>query len=357
MSATSTCGAPAFLARVLANDTLLAEQPLAFGAGETIEIVEEGEVRAACVVLVREFVLGARRVRAGMIGSVATEPAWRKRGLATRLLQRAEETLAARGCAFALLWADAPDFYLKRGYAPCGVENDYLLVSELALACPASSGVRELQPGDEAFVQHLYEQHPVRVERTLAETRALLAVPGMRTLVRERASSPAHPPQVVAYACLGRGHDLADTIHEWGGSSEDVLAVLRGHLERRFPTGGAGALFLMTPGSAADLGYRLVKLGAPSQRGFLGLSKLLDGATAAALLADVLGPTATAHWNGRGLTLRGPRGEAELPLDSVQALLLGGAEVCDEVRAFLTRLGFERPALPLEPFAFGLDSI
>src|SRR6185503_19787636 len=202
--------------RVLDNPDLLAEQPLAFGAGETIEIVEEGEVRAACVVLVREFELGARRVRAGLIGSVATDPAWRRRGLATRLLQHAEQTLAARGCVFALLWADDPSFYLKRGYAPGGVENDYLLVAELAAACPAPGGVRELCAGDEAFVQRLYEQHPARVARTLAETRALLGVQGLRTLVRERTSAPAHPPQVVAYACLGRGHDLADTIHEWG---------------------------------------------------------------------------------------------------------------------------------------------
>jgi len=357
VTAATAGDARAFLTRVLANEALLAEQPLAFAAGETLELVEEGEVRAACVVLVREFVLGARRVRGGLIGSVATDPAWRRRGLATRLLQKAEETLAARGCVFALLWADAPDFYLKRGYAPGGVENDYLLVSELAQACPAPSGVRALRPGDEPFVQHLYEHHPVRVERTLAETRALLAVPGMLTLVRERASSPAHPPQVVAYACLGRGHDLADTLHEWGGASEDVLALVRAHLERRFPAGESGALFLMTPASAVDLGYRLLQLGAPTQRGILGLAKLLDGAAAGALLASVLGPSATARWNGHALVLRGPLGEAELELDTVQALLLGAAEVHDEARSFLARLGFERAPLPLEPFAFGLDSI
>jgi GNAT superfamily N-acetyltransferase len=358
--ALGTAAALGFLERVLATRTLAAEYPLVFDAhfaGETVELVEQGEVRAACALLVREFRIGAHTVRGGLIGSVATDPAWRQRGLATRLLVRAEETLRARGCLFALLWAEDPGFYLKRGYAPFGTECDYLLVSELALVLPEPSGVRELCAGDEPFLHRLHERHVQRVERSPEETRALLGVPGMLTLVRERSGAPTHPPQPVAYACLGRGRDLADAIHDWAGEPEDVLALLRAHLERRFPARETGALFLMAPPSAGELGYRLLKLGAVSKRGILGLGKVLDGRAASALLCSVLGAGTTATWDEGRLTLRGPHRATELDFDAVQALLVGGPEVHDEARRLLEHLGHERARLPLEPFAFGLDSI
>jgi GNAT superfamily N-acetyltransferase len=353
-------GALGFLERVLASRTLAEEYPLVFErrfGGEPIELTEAGEVRAACTSLVREFRIGAERVRGGLIGSVATDPAWRRRGLASRLLERAEDALRARGCLFALLWADEPGFYLKRGYAPFGSECDYLLVSELAEVLPEPSGVRELRAGDEPFLHRLHARHAQRVERSLEETRALLGVPGMLTLVRERPSAPSHPALPVAYACLGRGRDLADAVHDWAGETEDVLALLRAHLERRFPAREPGALFLMAPPGAGELGYRLLRLGAVSKRGILGLGKLLDPRAASELLSALLGKGAAATWSEGRLVLRGPQSTAELDLDGLQALLFGAPGVREDVRVLLARLGFERVRLPLEPFAFGLDSI
>jgi len=349
-----------FLAEVLSAPDLAREYPLIFDprfSGRTVELEREGVVRSACAVLARDFRIGDRRLRVGLIGSVATDPAWRKRGLATELLARAESELRAQGCLFALLWAEDPAFYLARGYAPFGAEDDYLLVNEMIPLLPAPSGVRPLEAGDLPFLRAIHARHTAHVERGEDEFAALLATPGMFVLVRERAASPGHPSLPVAYACLGKGRDLADTIHDWAGPTEDVLALVRAHLERRFAPGETGALFLMAPPQAAELGYRLVALGAVVRRGILGLGKLLDLGAAAALLDSFVGGE-VASATADGVTLRGPASGAELDLDTLQAVLFGGSEMRSEVRAFLARLGFDGSLpLPLEPFAFGLDSI
>lgn len=361
MSTTSTSDTTeSFLCGVFGAPELAREYPLVFDQrfdGRTLELVRAGAVRSACTVLARDFRVAGRRLRAGLIGSVATDPDWRGRGLATELLTQAEEALRAQGCLFALLWAERPDFYLARGYAPFAAEDDYLLVSEMIPLLPATSGVRELVPGDVPFLRRLHALHAAHVERSEEEFAALLAIPGMRVLVRERAAAPGHPPLPVAYACLGRGRDLPDTIHDWAGGCEDVLALVRAHLERRFAPGETGALFLMAPPRASELGYRLLALGAVVRRGILGLGKILDVRAAAGLFDAIIGEE-VASVGTSGVTLRGPASGAELDLDTLQALLFGGSEVHDEVRMFLTRLGFDGALpLPLEPFAFGLDSI
>jgi hypothetical protein len=292
-----------------------------------------------------------------MIGSVSADPAWRRRGLGTEVLLRAEQRLRDQGCVLALLWAESPDFYLRRGYAPCGMENDFVLPAERAAALPEPSGVRELRASDAPHLLRLYAAHGTRVERTLAEMQELLAVPGMVTLVRERAAAPGQPVLPQAYACLGRGRDLPDSIHEWAGASEDVLSLLRAHLERRYPDGAAGALFLLGPPAASDLAYRLTRLGVSSRRGILGLGRVIDLERAAALLGELLDGTVP-RVEERTVVLEGPSGRvARLDPDLVLAVLFGAPDVREDVRALMGRLGHGNVALPLQPFAWGLDSI
>jgi GNAT superfamily N-acetyltransferase len=333
------------------------EYPLVFQAefpGRVIALGEGEEVRSACAVLTREFLMDGTRVRGGLIGSVSTDPAWRDQGLATRLLMEAEAALQSEGCAFALLWADDPDFYLKRGYGPIGTEEDFLIPSALTSALPRPAGVRPLTAADALAIHGLYERHVARVERTTDETAALMACPDMVTLGLERDG------EVVAYACRGRGRDLPDFIHEWGGDSEDVLALIRAHLEQRFPK-EPGHLFLMAPTSASDLCYRLVTAGAKSQRGMLGLGKILDREAAVALLDERLGDAGKAELvereDGCHFQIRGPEAGGHVDDDGVLAVLLGVTDVRDQVRSFLTEFGLQDAPLPIEPFAWGLDSI
>ena len=359
-------GAQALMERVLRDGQPIAEEyPLVFRRefpGRLLTLGDEGEVRCACAILVRDFVVDGTRVRGGLIGSVATDPDWRDRGLATRLLIEAEAALQIEGCVFALLWAEDPGFYLKRGYGPIGTENDFLIPPALAHGLPGGSElgegvrIRAMQAADASAIHRLYERHPVRIARTVEETAALLGCPGMTILVLERGSEP------VAYACLGRGHDLLDAIHEWGGEADDVLALVRAHLEQReLVSGDDGGLFLMAPPAATELNRRLVSLGALSKQGILGLGKVLDRTAAAALLDERLAPLGSAELveadDGRPFRVRGPKQEGHVDDEGALALLFSVAQVRGEVEKFLVEFGLEQAQLPIEPFAWGLDSI
>ena len=356
---TGVSSARALMERELAGGRPLApEYPLIFDPrfdGELLALEEQGQVRSACTLLVREFLMGGTRLRGGLIGSVVTDPEHRREGHGTRLMDRAEEVLRGSGCAFSMLWSSDPNFYLGRGYGPVGGEYDFQLPLELASRLPQASGVRSMRATDARELHGLYERHAARLCRTLEETQALLAIQGMNTLVLERAG------HVVAYACLGRGLDFAHTIHEWGGATDDVLALLRAHLERRAASSEPGQLYLVAPVGARDLTRRLEDLGTPVSRNLLGLAKILDREVVALRLTELLAPHGRVGLAPEGssdtFTVRGPKDLGTLDDDGAIALLMGVAEVRAHVADFLARFGLESAKLPLEPFVWGLDSI
>ena len=339
---------------------LAREYPLLFGAAEgaahgfaTVE--EDGAVRSACAFLRRDLAVGATRVRAGLIGSVATEPAYRGRGFARRALAAAEAELVTAGASVAFLWADDADYYSRLGWNACGAENDYVLPSALARALPGETGVRPRAPSDDEALHALYLRHPERAERTLAEMRALLACPDMEVLVCERWG------RIDAYACLGRGRDLRDTVHEWAGDARALLALLRSFLERRAGRGEEGELYLMSPRSAIDLAARLKAVGVEPVRGVLAMGKVLDLAAFAELARFALdrrGATGVRlDAGGERVHLLGER--AELVCSRADLLEVVFPARGDPSNADLAAdaLGLPKGRLPLEPFVWGLDSI
>lgn len=345
--------------RVSAGAAVGAEYPLVFGhkaPGGVIAVGEESaHPRSACAILARDFVTPQGIVKVGLIGSVATDPAWQGQGLATRVLIEAEAALANRGCHVALLWANDTRFYYSRGYRPIGAELDFRLTPKLAAALPAAEGVRAYRPGDAPAIHALYSAHVARVDRRPEETAALLAIPDMSTLVLERQGAP------VAFACLGRGADLKDVIHEWGGKTEDVLAVLRAHLELRSAAGGMDTLFLMVPTTAVEIADRLTALGCEVTMGILGLGRVLDHPACADLLQRLIGDAGTAVFHtteeGPGVSIATPHGQGHLTDDLLLGVLFPAFGLDDEVQELRTSFGLQRALFPINLFAWGLDSI
>lgn len=336
---------------------LAAEYPLVFdaeGAGRVVVAEQAGAVASTCAILERDLVFPdaegvERRLRAGLIGSVSTSPDARGRGLASAVLERAEAELRASGCALAILWAEAPEFYARRGYAEFGVEQDLLLTRDLVERLPAGPAVTPPSAADLAAMHALYAAHPRRVERGEAESAALYATPGMRTLVARDAAGSA-----AAYLCCGRGHDLAHVVHEWAGDEDGVLACLRVLLA----TEAAEEHYLMAPPDLAGLAGRLRELGAPCCNGVLGMAKLLDPELALAELARAsTRPLERRLRADGGLRVATDLGGVDLTAAELLELLAPARFDCAAIERLEACLGTRFAGLPWAPFLWGLDSI
>ncbi len=337
-----------------AGEDMAAEYPLVFKEGHpgrVLTLGSEGRVDSACAILVRDFLVEGIRIPGGLIGSVSTATEKRNEGLATKILDQAEEALRQEGCIFSLLWADVPQFYCDRGYGPIGAEDDFVISDIIAEGFPYPQGARPRTDADTPAIHKLYQAHSARVDRTEDETHDLMNCPGMRTLVLERDG------EVCAYACLGRGRDLGDAIHEWGGEPSHVLALVRAHSDERQAQGIKDGLFFMAPPSANDVTYRLTVSGAISRRGLLGLGKILNREGAGQLLNDRLGEQGSVDVRPDGFYITGPEDEGLLDDDGCLALLFSAPEAHSAVTELLERFGLAKAKLPIHPFAWGLDSI
>ena len=343
--------------RVLREVTTVADEfPLVFRSGFSGQVVSMGDdesVRSSCAILLREAICPDATYKLGLIGSVSTDNGFRGTGLATSVLLSGEQRLAEQGAVISMLWADDPRFYFARGYRPIGSENDFIIDEAVTRSLPVIDGTCVATPGDAQAIHQHYCNHTARMNRSLDETVALLECPGMTTLVH------VVDGQVLAYACMGRGEDLEGTIREWGGASDSVLGLVRVHAEANpsdKPT------FLIAPCNESELVERLTAIGSPPVTGLLGLAKIINRGAAAALLMDLLGEQAVVKYNpdaieAEQVQIVTAQASEFLNDDTLLVLLYSGKGERAETIAFGDFFGVNVDKLPLQTFAWGLDSI
>jgi hypothetical protein len=318
----------------------------------------EPQVVAACGILPRRLVTPAASFSVGLVGSVATAPQHRGRGYGKELLTRAETELGAGGAVCAMLWADDAGWYREQGWIPVGSECVFVLARGLELLLPEPDHVRPATNADHGAIHRLYCTQPTRVERTAAETSALLAGPGIKALVNERDGAP------VAYAVLGRGEDLRNVVHEWAGPIEEVLPLLRAHLEAS--ARDSEGIYVMVPPSARDMASFFAFTRTPGAQGILCMAKLTS-LDAAARLLDEITPdevdVVIVDAAAQRLELAGPpredgrRGRIVLTGHEILLTLFPPRSDRKVIEVVEHDLGVALPRLPLDPFLWGLDSI
>ncbi|MFF2896867.1 GNAT family N-acetyltransferase [Streptomyces sp. NPDC057966] len=130
----------------------------------------EGEEIDAVVVYVPRLIRDANGTpqRVGGIGSVATRPEARGQGLVRRLLEAAEHTMTAEGCAWSLLFTGTPGVYRGSGWQEfAGTYTEGTLAPS-----PAAGGLR-IRPAtvrDAAEVAALHRAY--NADRPLSSVRA-----------------------------------------------------------------------------------------------------------------------------------------------------------------------------------------
>ena len=118
------------MGRVLRHTSSLAPAyPLVFQEdlpGRLVTLSADGAVRSACAILERDLHVGGETIRAGLVGSVSTDPEWRGRGLGRAMLNAIENYARDSGCCKVTLEVREDNAGARRLYADVGFGTEIL---------------------------------------------------------------------------------------------------------------------------------------------------------------------------------------------------------------------------------------
>ncbi len=323
------------------------EFPLFLAADNAMNcwVMAEGDTLVAhCGVIFKTLVLGAARVRVGLVGAVCTLPAYAGKGLGTALFDAV--IMHARRCgAGVLLISGGRGLYQRRGARFAGRFRHHIIPCEYWRRWKARDLVwLPYASSDAPRLLALYETeqpHFVRTAQTL-DCSALARPCGRTTMVAWRDNV------IVAYCVYTRGADTL-TIEEWRGDANAVAQCADA-----FPPQWQGPLTFVLPAHEQRVAPFLRRAGAVADATFSGTILVMDGP----VLLDQLRP----YWEQHGLArVRGlPCEQGFAVCDATTSITLTD----DRAAAFLWG-ALDAPAipqpwrhcLPLPLCEYGLDYI
>ncbi len=179
-------------------------------------------------------------VPVALIGAVATDSAFRGRGISSMVMKEALKRAGDRGAEWTLLWGSELGFYEKFGFSPEGTQAR-ALIADLAIS------PRELESGkirsgiDDLIFSALLNRKS-----------------GLAFAPEDKPWVTAHKTvewywceQPFAYVAYQRGMDLKNIIHEHGGDVEGLKRLLF-HVFKKNPM----AEILGRPSELLALGFR-----------------------------------------------------------------------------------------------------
>jgi predicted N-acetyltransferase YhbS len=241
------------------DQSQLTDFPLVLGPQNLVNnrlIVEDGLVVSHAALWPRELECDGQRFKVAIIASVATNPKYRNRGYAAKLMRSLQQLLHEQSYDCAILWTSVPDFYVKLGWrlvTPRGVMTEVTKT----FGERAPSGLHKCLPFDTQShletVLEIYDRNPVRLLRDRYQAERLFSLPKVPVWVATRDG------QVVAYVCHGQAINKQG-ITEYGGEIEGIVALI-GHIARSLEDGRV--LPLLIYHSRLDLAERARELGLP----------------------------------------------------------------------------------------------
>jgi hypothetical protein len=200
------------------------------------------------------------------IGSVVTVAEHRNQGLSRRILENCLEEARAQDCDLAMLWTNLYDFYRKLNFELAGSEISCLFEQEWSVDTKGLRFVKGTQVSPEAILR-LYTQHTIGSVRTAEDIRKFLQIPQTHCYTAWDMQN-----QLVAYAIEGKGADLTDYVHEWGGSVSKLMALFS-HIRKD----NQKPFTVIIPQHAQNLLTHLKKVpGHILNEGFLGMIKIVQ---------------------------------------------------------------------------------
>ncbi len=187
--------------------------------------VADGRPRSCVQVFEKRIRLCGSEVKLGGIGSVATAPGSRERGLASELMRRQADAMRERGMPLALLFSGRVEFYQKLGWHALPLSQVLLRRTR---ATRETAG-RPFEPGDLTRVAALYDAYCDGVDGTTLRDgsywRGQLRYAGTpdedfrvlerggRMVAYARATRFDSTDALLEYACApGRTRDLAELL-------------------------------------------------------------------------------------------------------------------------------------------------
>ena len=216
-----------FLSQALrpqATWSIAAEYPTALTPQNihNIRIISEGD-RVLSHAVLKPLIVKTPYVmfKVGAIGSVVTDENHRGRGLSTQIINECLRSATEQQCDIAILWTDQFDFYRKMNFELAGSEVSFIIEDNFQTLAPAGLKFMSDNKVSAEAIHRLYTTHTVSSVRTIEETRKFMQIPQTKIYTAWDTNG-----QLAAYAIEGKGVDLGGYIHEWGGQTSKLMALL-----------------------------------------------------------------------------------------------------------------------------------
>ena len=316
-------------------------------------IVGGGRVISHAAVYFSILRSGSLSFKVGGVSSVATHSAHRGKGLGGKVMRDCIRVMEDACCHLSILWTQRPDFYRSCGYESAGSSYLFRLKAADLSGMEQACEVHPYLPRRLPDIVKIHGTEALRTERATKEYETYLGLPKTRTLLAVRGGD------VTANAVMGKGEDLRNCVHDWGGNSQDLLCLAREFAEST----KTGEIMILAPAQENEFTRLLRQKGVPSAFEYLAMIRVIDVEGLSSVIhghmSELLGRDFHISEGEEGVRIAVGDEETRIEPGRNLARLLFGPEAPSSLLDGLSRetLSALDHALPIPLFIWGLDSV